>query len=98
MGGFIQDEWEEPWLGNDGPRVLRIREQGETEEPEKENQACSEKQGETGRGKAWWLSSRVFSQDVWIKGGHVSGCMHELWEGVWEKGSAKVEPTSVVIN
>ena len=52
MGGFIQDEWEEPWLGNDGPRVLRFREQGETEEPEKENQACSEKQGETGRGKA----------------------------------------------
>lgn len=26
----------------------------------------------------------------------MSGCMHELWEGVCEKGSAKVEPTSVV--
>ena len=25
-------------------------------------------------------------------------CMHELWEGVWEKGPAKVEPKSVVIS
>ena len=24
--------------------------------------------------------------------------MHELWEGVWKKGSAKVEPISVVIS
>lgn len=28
----------------------------------------------------------------------MSVCMHELWEGVWEKGSAKVEPKSVVIS
>ena len=28
----------------------------------------------------------------------MSVCMHKLWEGVWEKGPAKVEPKSVVIS